>query len=75
MFCFPNARSCDETLENGLFQFLSYLRAYLRIITEKTNGQIPLRAPLGKENIQANKEVLKRSYRTSKLLLKLFVII
>ena len=37
-------------------QVLSNSRAYLRIIYEKTKGQVPLGPSIGKENIQA-KEV------------------
>jgi len=48
--------SCDTTLENCFFQILSYSRAYLRIIYEKTKGQVPLGPLLRKQKITA-KEV------------------
>ena len=49
-------RSCDDTLENFFFQSSYYSRPYVRMIYEKTKGQVPLRPLLGKQNIQA-KEV------------------
>ena len=53
---FSQYRSCDNTLGNRFFQISSYSRAYLRIIYEKTMGQVPLGPLLAKQNIQA-KEV------------------
>ena len=53
---FSQYRSCDNTLGNRFFQISSYSRAYLRIIYEKTMGQVPPGPLLGKQNIQA-KEV------------------
>ena len=46
-------RSCDNTLENCSTQISSYSLAYLRIIYEKTKGQVPLGPLQGKQNIQA----------------------
>ena len=37
---FSQYRSCDNTLENCFSQISSYSRAYLRVIYEKTNGQV-----------------------------------
>ena len=48
--------SCDNTLENCFFQILSNSRAYLRIIYEKTKGQVLLEPLLGKQKIQASKQ-------------------
>ena len=39
---FSQYMSCDNTLENCFFQISSYSRAYLRVIYEKTMGQVPL---------------------------------
>ena len=50
---FSQYRSCDNTLGNRFFQISFYSRAYLRIIYEKTKGQVPLGPLLGKQNIQA----------------------
>ena len=49
---FSQYRSCDNTLGNRFFQISFYSRAYLRIIYEKTMGQVPLGPFLGKQNIQ-----------------------
>ena len=58
MFCFPNTY---RTLENCFFfQISSYARAYVGIIYEKTEGQVPLGPLFGKQNIQA-KEVYSLS--------------
>ena len=46
-------------LGNSFFQISSYSCAYLRIIYEKTMGQVPLGPLLGKQNIQA-KEVYSK---------------
>ena len=64
MFCFPNNRSCDNTLENCFFQISSHSRAYLRINCEKT-GLSSLRPLLGKQNIQAKKAYSAGGYRVS----------
>ena len=53
---FSQYSSCDNTLENCFFQISCYSRAYVRIIYEKTKGQVSLGPLLGKQNIQA-KEV------------------
>ena len=53
---FSQYMSCDNTLENCFFQISFYSRAYLCIIYEKTNGQVPLGPLLGKQNIQASKQ-------------------
>ena len=55
MFCFLSTGHVIiyNTLENCFFQILSYSRAYLRIIYEKTKGQVPLEPLLGKQNTQA----------------------
>ena len=45
---FSQYRSCDNTLENCFSQISSYSRAYLRIIYEKTNGQVLSGPLLGK---------------------------
>ena len=45
---FSQYRSCDNTLENCFSQISSYSRAYLRIIYEKTNGQVLPGPLLGK---------------------------
>ena len=50
---FPQYRSHANTLGNRFFQISSYSHAYLRIISEKTMDQVPLRPILGKQNIQA----------------------
>ena len=50
---FSQYRSRANTLENCFFQISSYSPAYLRIIYEKTKGQVPLGPLLGKQNIQA----------------------
>ena len=50
---FSQYRSCDNTLGNRFFHISFYSRAYLRIIYEKTMGQVPLGPLLGKQNIQA----------------------
>ena len=39
---FSQYMSCDNTLENCFFQILSNSRAYLRVIYEKTMGQVRL---------------------------------
>ena len=39
---FSQYMSCDNTLENCFFQISSYSRAYLRVIYEKTMGQVRL---------------------------------
>ena len=56
MFCFPNTYS----RELFFFQISSYARAYVGIIYEKTEGQVPLGPLFGKQNIQA-KEVYSLS--------------
>ena len=56
MFCFPNTGHVSNTLENCFFQISCYSRAYVRIIYEKTKGQVSLGPLLEKQNIQA-KEV------------------
>ena len=53
---FSQHSSCDNTLENCFFQLSFYSRSFVRIIYEKTKGQVPLGPLLGKQNIQA-KEV------------------
>ena len=53
---FSQYNSCDNTLENCFFQISCYSRAYVRIIYEKTKGQVPLGPLLGIQNVQA-KEV------------------
>ena len=53
---FSQYMSCDNTLENCFFQILSNSRAYLRIIYEKTKGQVLLEPLLGKQKIQASKQ-------------------
>ena len=50
---FSQYRSSDNTRENCFFQILSYSRAYLLIIYEKTKDQVRLGPLLGKQNIQA----------------------
>ena len=50
---FSQYMSCDNTLENCFFQISSYSRAYLRVISEKTMGQVRLGPLLGKQNLQA----------------------
>ena len=45
---FSQYMSCDNTLENCFFQISSYSRAYLRVIYEKTMGQVLLGPLLGK---------------------------
>ena len=52
---FSQYRSCDNTLDNCLFQISSHSRAYLRVIYEKTKGQrqVSLGPLLGEQNIQA----------------------
>ena len=45
---FSQYRSCDNTLENCFSQISSYSRAYLRVIYEKTNGQVLPGPLLGK---------------------------
>ena len=50
---FSQYRSRANTLENCFFQISSYSPAYLRIIYEKTKGQVPLGPLLGKQNVQA----------------------
>ena len=52
MFCFPNTGHAI-ILENCFFQILINLRAFLRIIYEKTKGQVSFGPLLGKQNIQA----------------------
>ena len=54
-------RSCDNNLENCFFPISSYSRAHVRIIYEKTKGQVPLGPLEGKQNIQA-KEVYSFSH-------------
>ena len=62
---FSQYRSFDETLENCSFQILSYSRAYLCVMYEKTKGKVPLRPLLGKQNIQAKEAyTFKRSIDT-----------
>ena len=39
---FSQKRSCDNTPKNCFFQISSYSRAFVRIIYEKTKGQVPL---------------------------------
>ena len=39
---FSQYMSCENTLENCFFQISSYSRAYLRVIYEKTMGQVRL---------------------------------
>ena len=55
---FSRCRSSDNTPENCSFQISLYAQAYVRIIYEKTLGQIPLGHSLGKQNILA-KEVYR----------------
>ena len=50
---FSQYSSCDNTLENCFSQISSCSLAYLPVIYEKTKGQVPLGALLGKQNIQA----------------------
>ena len=45
-------RSCDNILKNCFFQISSYSSAYVRIIYEKTKGQVPLGPLLGKQRSQ-----------------------
>ena len=49
---FSQYRSCDNTPENCFFQISSYSRAFVRIIYEKTKGQVPLEPLLGKQNMR-----------------------
>ena len=53
---FSQNRSCDNTPKNCFFQISSYSRAFVRIIYEKTKGQVPLEPLLGKQNMRV-KEV------------------
>ena len=48
---FSQYRSCDNTLEKCFFQISSYSRAYLRIIHEKTKGQVLLGPLLGVKKV------------------------
>ena len=48
MFCFPNTGHVIILSGNRFFQISSYSLAYLRIIYEKTMGQVPLRPAIGK---------------------------
>ena len=57
MFCFPNTYSRELLF---FFKFSSYACAYVGIIYEKTEGQVPLGPLFGKQNIQA-KEVYSLS--------------
>ena len=50
---FSQYRSRANTRGNCFFQISFYSRACLRIISEKTMGQVPLGPILGKQNIQA----------------------
>ena len=67
-------RSRDNIPENCFFEMSSYSRAYVRIIYEKTKGQVPLGPLLGEQNIQA-KEVYwtiprsTRKYKMSQLII------
>ena len=66
MFCFPN--TCHEIIpyiENCFIQILSYSRAYLRVIYEKTKSQLPL-GPLSEKQIITYK--LKSSIHTGIIL-------
>ena len=60
---FSQYRSCDNTLENCVFQILSCSRAYVR---KKTKCQVPLRPLLGKQNIQAKEVYTSQSSATRK---------
>ena len=53
---FSQGRSCDNTLENCFFQISSYFCAYIGIIYEKRESQVPLGPLLGKQSVKA-KEV------------------
>ena len=53
-------KSCDNTLRNHFFQISSYSRAYVRIIYEKTMGQVPLGSLLWKQNIQAKGRSIRK---------------
>ena len=53
MFCFPNTGYVITLLRTVSLKFLSYSRAYLRVIYEKTKGQVPPGPLLGKQNIHA----------------------
>ena len=46
-YMFSQCMSFDNTLENCFVQIVSYSCAYVRIIYEKTKGQIPPRPSLG----------------------------
>ena len=62
---FSQYRSFDDTLENCFFQILSYSRAYLCVMYEKTKGKVPLGPLFGKQNIQAKEAyTFKRSIDT-----------
>ena len=49
---FSQKRSCDNTPKNCFFQISSYSRAFVRIIYEKTKGQVPLEPLLGKQSMR-----------------------
>ena len=53
-------KSCDNTLRNHFFQISSYSRAYVRIIYEKTMGQVPLGSLLWKQNIRAKGRTIRK---------------
>ena len=63
MFWFSHYRSCDDTLENCFFKTISYSRAYLSIIYEKTKRQVSLAPLLEKQNIQATEVHCKQTFR------------
>ena len=52
---YPRLLSCDNSLRNCFLHVSSYSRAYVRIIHEKTKGEVPLGPLLRKQNKQAIK--------------------
>ena len=68
MFCFSNiGHVIISTLENCLFQILSYSLAYIRIISEKTKGDIQVRPSLGKHNLQTKEVCCSLYYQFNRL--------
>ena len=68
MFCFPNTGHVIILQENCFFQISSYSRTYLRIIYEKTKGQVPMGPLLGKQNIQAKEVYSVSNHNYNKIL-------
>ena len=64
---FSQYRSCDNTLKNCVFQISSCSRAYVRIIYEKTKGQVPLGPPLGKKRTTSRGLLLNFSKNSLRL--------